>query len=107
MADEGNIKVLTAKVGISICRLHFEDTFLDLKDGNIKCTTTKIKDSNHAILLLLETIRQGRRGRLIDHPENVKAGNLTCILCGLALRIIEVCWDRYNTIFGGLVEVCL
>lgn len=45
-SEEGVVKVLPTKEGVSIRRLHFKHALLNLQNGNIECATTKIINSN-------------------------------------------------------------
>lgn len=107
VADEVNIEVLTTKVGVTVGRLDLEDTLLDLKDGDIEGTTTKIVDSDDTVSLLLHTVGKSSSGRLVNDTENVQAGNLTSILGSLTLGVVEVRGNSNDGVLNGLAEVGL
>lgn len=107
VANQVDIEILTTKVSVTVGGLDLEDTVLDLEDGDIKGTTTKIVDSDNAISLLLKTIGQGSGSRLVDDTENVKTGDLTGVLGALALSIVEVSGDGDNGVLDGLRQVGL
>ena len=44
------------------------------------------------------TICQGSSGGFVDDKEDLEASNLTSILCGLSLSIIEVSGDGYDCV---------
>jgi hypothetical protein len=107
VADQGNIEVLTTQVGITVGGLDLEDTLLDLQNGDIESTTTKIVDSDNAVSLLLETVGKSGSSGLVDNTENVQTGNLTGILGGLTLRVVEVSGNSNDGVLNGLAEVGL
>lgn len=107
VADEGNIEVLTTKVGVTVGGLDLEDTALDLKDGDIESTTAKIVNSNHAVALLLKTVSEGSSSRLVDNTEDVQTRNLTGVLGGLSLLVVEVCWNSDDGVLHGLASESL
>jgi hypothetical protein len=102
-----DIEILTTKVGVTVGGLDLEDTVLDLEDGDIEGTTTKIVDSDNAVGLLLQTIGQGSSRRLVDDTENVETGNLTGVLGALTLSIVEVSGDGNNSVLDGLRQIGL
>ncbi|ROW05767.1 hypothetical protein VMCG_05263 [Cytospora schulzeri] len=107
VANEVDVEVLTTEVGVTVGRLDLEDTVLDLQDGDIESTTTKIVDSDNTVGLLLETVGEGSSGGLVNDTENVQASDLTGILGGLTLGVVEVGRDGNNGVLDGLAEVGL
>lgn len=107
VANQVDIEILTTKVGVTVGGLDLEDTVLDLEDGDIEGTTTKIVDGDNAVGLLLQTIGQGGGSRLVDDTENVETGNLTGILGALTLSIVEVSGDGDDGVLDGLGQVGL
>ena len=104
VADKGNVEVLTTEVGVTIGRLDLEDTRLDLEDGDIEGTTTKIVDGNDAVALLLKTVGKSGSGRLVDDTEDVEAGNLASVLGGLSLLVVEVGRDGDDGVLHRLAS---
>lgn len=107
VADQVDIEILTTKVSVTVGGLDLEDTVLDLQDGDIESTTTKIVDGDNAVGLLLKTIGQGGSGRLVDDTEDVETGNLTGVLGALTLSIVEVSGNGNNGVLDGLRQVGL
>lgn len=107
VADQVDIEILTTKVGVTVGGLDLEDTVLDLQDGDIEGTTTKIVDGDNAVGLLLEAVSQSGSSRLVDDTEDVKTGNLTGVLGALTLGIVEVGRDGDDGVLDGLGEVGL
>jgi hypothetical protein len=94
-------------VGITVGGLDLEDTLLDLQNGDIESTTTQIVDSDNTVSLLLKTVGKSGSGGLVNNTENVQTGNLTSILGGLTLRVVEISGDSNDGVLDGLAEVGL
>ena len=107
VADESDIEILSSQVGVTVGGLDLKNTLLDLENGDIKGSSTEIVDSDDLILLLLKTVRKGSGSWLVDDTENVQSGDLTSILGGLTLGVVEVSWDGDNGVLDWLVEVGL
>ena len=58
-------------MGITGSGLNLECTFADVQNGNIKCTTAEVIDSDNFIFLLIQSISQCSRGRLVDDSEDI------------------------------------
>ena len=96
------VKVLPTKVSVTSCCFHLKNTLLNGKEGDIKSTTTKVKNE-HVLLtntsrLLVKTISNCSSCWLIDDTHNIKTRNNTCIFSCLPLGIIEVCRNSDNSI---------
>lgn len=107
VTDKGDIEVLASKVGVTVGRLDLKHTGLNLEDGDIESTSTKIVDGNHAVALLLKTVGKSGGGRLVHDTENVKTGNLTGILGCLSLLVVEVGGDSDDGVLHGLASESL
>jgi hypothetical protein len=107
VSDKNDIEILTTKVSVTVGRLDLEDTLLDLENGDIESTSTKIEDGNNLVVVLLKTVSESGGGRLVDNSQNVQANNLTSVLGGLSLGIVEVGGDGDHGVLDGLSEVAL
>ena len=109
MVNEAVVEVLTTQVSVTSGGLDFEDTFLDGQEGHIKGTTTQIENENVAftLRLLVETVSNGSRSRLVDDTEDVQARNETGILGSLTLGVVEVGGDGDDSVVDGTTEVGL
>ncbi|KAI6875794.1 hypothetical protein KC323_g176 [Hortaea werneckii] len=87
-----------------------ENTALDVEEGNIESTTTKVVDQDVALLVGLagtETVGNGSGGRLVDDTENVEARDGTSVLGSLSLVVVEVGWDSDDSLLDLLAELDL
>jgi hypothetical protein len=107
VADEGDVEILTTKVSVTVGGLDLEDTVLDLEDGNIECTTTEIVDGDNGVGGLVKTVGKGGSGGLVDDTEDVETGDLTGVLGGLTLGVVEVGGDSDNGVLDVLAHVGL
>ena len=91
--DEKIIDIVAAEMGVAVGGDDFEDSVVQLQDGNVEGASAEIVDSNDSVLLLIEAVSE-RRGRwFIDQAQNFETGDAACIFRGLALRVVEICRD--------------
>ncbi|EKJ94259.1 putative NAD-specific glutamate dehydrogenase [Bradyrhizobium lupini HPC(L)] len=88
--DQTHVEVFTAKEGIAVGGLHFEDAVADFQNGNIEGAAAKVINGDRLAVLLVEAVSECCRGRLVDDAQNIKAGDAAGILGCLALRVVEV-----------------
>jgi len=103
------VEVLATQMSVTGRRLDLEDTLLDSEERDIESAATEIEDEDVALTLdlLVETVGNGGRGRLVDDAEYVETSNETGILGGLTLRVVEVRRDGDNSVINGATEVGL
>ena len=94
-------------MGISICRLYFEYSITNLKNGYIERSTTEIVYGDFLIFLLLQPVGQRGRCGLVDDAQNLQAGNLASILGGLALGVVEIGRHSDYRLFDLAAQVLL
>ena len=68
-------------------REHLEDAFGEIEDRDVVGAAAEVVDRDLLVVLLVETIGQRRRGRLVDDPLDCQAGDLAGILGRLALAL--------------------
>ena len=107
VADESDVEVFTSKVSVTVGRLDLEDTSLDLKNGDIECTTTQIVDGYNVVGGLVETVSESGSGGFVDDTEDVETSNLTSVLGGLTLGVVEVGGDGDDGVLDVLAHVGL
>ena len=90
IVDQAHVEVLAAEEGVAVGRLHLEHAVADLENGNVERAAAKVVDRDRAGLLLVETVGERRRGRLVDDAQHFEAGDLAGILGGLALGVVEI-----------------
>ena len=108
--EKVGVEVLTTKMGVTSGGLDGEDTALDVEEGHIEGTTTKIVDQDVALLAGLastETVGNGGSSGLVDDTEDVEARNGTGVLGGLTLVVVEVSRDGDDSLLNLLAELGL
>ena len=88
--DEEIVDIVAAEVGVSVGGDHFEDAIVQLEDGNVESSAAEVVDGDDTFLLAVESISEGRCGGLVDQAQDFESGHAARILCGLALRVVEV-----------------
>jgi len=103
------VEIFTSEVGISSSGLDLENTFFDRQQGDIESSTSKIENKNVALAgdLLVEAVGNSSSGRFIDNSENVETGNGSSIFSGLALGVVEVSGNGYDSIGDGSSKISL
>mmetsp|Transcript_6588 Transcript_6588/g.17841 ORF Transcript_6588/g.17841 Transcript_6588/m.17841 type:complete len:707 (-) Transcript_6588:24-2144(-) len=112
VVHEALVKVLTAEVGVTRGGLDLEDALLDGEEGDVKGTAAEVKDEHVALraavlVLLVEAVRDRRRGGLVDDAHAVDTRDHRGILGRLALGIVEVRRDGDDSVLDLLAEVRL
>ena len=101
-------------MGVAVGRFDLENAVSELQDGDIEGTAAEVEDSHlHIFVLLIEAVREGRRGRLVDDAPHLEASDFARLLGCLALGVAEVCGYRdyrlvdggAEVVFGGLLHL--
>ena len=88
--DDPLVEVVASEMGVAIGRLDLDDTFSDLEDRDVKGAATEVVDRDRLVLLLVQPVGQGGRGRLVDDPHDLETGDLAGVLRCLTLRIVVI-----------------
>ena len=108
VVDHAVVEVLAAEVGVSGGGLDLEDALLDGKEGDVEGTSAEVEDEDVLLVaLLVEAVRDGGGGGLVDDTEDVEAGDGAGVLGGLTLGVVEVGGDGNDGVLDLLAEVGL
>ncbi len=112
IVNQTQVKVLTPEKRITIGREHLEGVLAirlgDFDDRNIKRAASQIVNRDRGVTgLLVHSISQRCRGRLIDDSLHLKAGDLARIFGCLTLGIVEIGRDCDYRFFDLFTEIIL
>ena len=105
--DDPLVEVVAAEVGVAVGRLDLEDAVAELEDRDVERAAAEVVDGDLLVVLLVEAVGQGRRGRLVDDPLDVETGDPTGVLGRLALGVVEVGRDGDDRLGDLLAEIGL
>jgi hypothetical protein len=105
VAHQDDIKVLATEMGITVGRLDLEHTALNLQNGDIESSTSKVVHGNDVVGRLVKTVGKSSSSGLIDNTEDIETGDLSSVLGGLTLGVVEVGRDSDNGILDVLAHV--
>merc|ERR1719160_48163 len=102
------VKVLTAKVGITVGCEDLKDAVVNGEQRHIEGAAAKIEHEDVLLAsLLVKPVRDGRGGGLVDDAVDLHARDGASVLGGLTLGVVEVGWDGDDSVLDLLVEVPL
>mmetsp|Transcript_23293 Transcript_23293/g.55089 ORF Transcript_23293/g.55089 Transcript_23293/m.55089 type:complete len:749 (+) Transcript_23293:55-2301(+) len=101
MGQQLLVEVLSAQHGVSVGGLDLEHAALDLEDAHIEGSSPEIEDDDRLAVRLVHPVRQGGGRRLVDDAQHFEAGDLTGVLGGLALAVVEVGRDGDDGLADG------
>ena len=99
------VDVVAAEVGIAVGGFHFDDAVAYFEDGDVEGAAAEIVHGDGFVGLLIETVGQRGRGRLIDDALDVQTGDFARVFGGLALGVVEVGGNRDDGFGDLLAEV--
>ena len=105
--DDALVEVVAAEVRVAVGGLDLEDALAELEDRDVERAAAQVVDGDLLVALLVEAVGEGRRGRLVDDPLDVEAGDAAGVLGRLALRVVEVGRDGDDRLGDLLAEVRL
>ena len=97
--DQQVVDVVAAEMRVAVGGDDFEDSVVQLEDGNVEGAAAEVVDGDNAVLLFVEAIGERRGSRLVDQAKNFQSGDAAGVFRGLALRVVEICGngdDRFR-----------
>ena len=88
--DDRLVEVVAAEVRVAVGGAHLEHALPEVEDGDVERAAAEVEHEDRLVVLLVETVGERGRGRLVDDALDVEAGDLAGVLGGLALRVVEV-----------------
>lgn len=103
--DDGNVKVFTTQVSVTVGGFDLENTLLHFQDGDIESSTSQIVNSDDGRVVLVQPVGQGGGGGLVDDSQDVQTSDGSGVLGGLTLGVVEVGGNGDNGVLDGLAQV--
>ena len=107
VVDQALVEVLAAEERVAVGRLHLEHAVADLEDRHVERAAAEVVDRDRLVLALVHAVGEGGRGRLVDDPDHVEAGDLAGVLGRLALAVVEVGRDGDHRLLDRHAEIAL
>jgi len=105
--DHSLVDVVASEVSVAVGRLDLDHALADLQDRDVEGAAAEVVDGDDFVALLLETVGERRRGRLVDQADDLEARDLAGVLGGLALRVVEVGRNCDDGLLDLVAEVVL
>jgi hypothetical protein len=103
--DDPLVIVIAAEVRIAVGGFHLDHAIADFEHRHVERPAAQVEHQNRLVLLLIETIRQRSRSRLIDDAQHLKPGDLAGVLGRLTLTVVEVCRNGNHRFGHRLAKV--
>ena len=84
------IEIVTPQGHVTRRGLHLEDAPGQLEHRHVEGAAPQVVDGIGALLAFVQTVGDGRGGRLVDEAQHVQPGQPGRVLGGLALGIVEI-----------------
>ena len=105
--DHALVEIVTAEVGVAVGRFDLEDALADFEDGDVERAAPEVVHGDLLVGLLVEPVGECGRGRFVDDAGHVEARDLSGVLRGLALAVVEVGRDGDHRLGNLLTQVGL
>ena len=106
--DDAVIPVVAAQLVVTCSSGNLEDAVAELQDGHVERAAAQVEHEDLLVLVrLVEAVCQSSCRRLVDDAQDLEAGDLTGILGGLTLSVVEVCRDGDDGLRDGRADLLL
>ncbi len=107
VVDEHVVEVVSAEERVAVRGLDLERALAQLQHRDVEGAATEVVDRDGLVGLLVETVRQRRRRRLVDDAQHLEAGDAAGVARRLPLGVVEVRGDGDHRLGHLLAEVGL
>ena len=92
--EQLQIQIISAQVRVAVRCQHLVDVALpgrnQLQNRNVECPAAQVVHRHAPALLLVQSVGQSRRGRLVHQPQHFKSGQPAGVARRLSLRVVEI-----------------
>ena len=99
------VKIIAAQVVVTGGGQHFDDTAVDIQDGDIKGSATQVEDHDLLRRFFVNAISQSSSSRFVDDTLYVQSCDGACIFGSLALCICKISRYRNHSIRDFFPEI--
>ncbi|CDK39946.1 NAD-specific glutamate dehydrogenase [Halorubrum sp. AJ67] len=107
VVDERLVPVVAAEVVVPVRGDDLVDAAAEIEDRHVERAAAEIVHEDGLVGLVVEAVRHGRRGRLVDDALDLEAGDLTGVFCRLPLLVVEVRGDGDDRLLDVVAQVLL
>ena len=99
------VEVVAAQTVVAGSGKNLDNSVADLDDRNIECTAAEVVNHDLLLFLIVKSISQSRRCRLVDDTFYIKACDFARVLGRLTLRVVEICGNGDNRLSNCLAKI--
>ena len=99
---EGGVDVVAAELADALAADFLEDAVMDAQDGHVEGAAAEVVDEHRLVVLGVEAVADGGRGRLVDERQHLQAGGAGAQLGGVAGQALRVGGDGDDRLGEGL-----
>ena len=102
------VKVLTTQMGVAGGSNDLKDAVVNGEERHVEGTTAQVEHDNVLLaFLLVQSVRNGRRSRLVDDTHHSESRNCARVLGSLALSVVKVRRHSHDGVRHLLAKVLL
>ena len=90
VVDEPAVEVVAAEVRVAGRGADLDHAVADVEDAHVERAAAEVEDEHGLVALLVQPVGQRGRGRLVDDPQHLEAGDPAGVLGRLPLGVVEV-----------------
>src|SRR5262249_32628447 len=104
---ESGVEVVAAEFADALAADLLENAVVDAQDRHIESAAAEVIDKNRLVLLGVEAVADGGRGRLVDERENLHAAGAGAEFGGVTGQSLRIGGDRHDRLDEGLAQALL
>ena len=105
IVDDALVEVFAAEEGVAVGGAHFNHVVAHFEDGHVERAAAEVEHDDLFVGLFVKTVGKGSRGGFVDDTLDVESGDLSGVLGGLTLGVVEVGRDGDDRFGHGFAEI--